>query len=212
MSEARTALKTRLVDAALELFAKQGYRETSLRQIAERARVSHGSVRHHFGSKKALYKATVGRFQPEAIGAHFPRVPDAEDMTREQAVRLFREHVVTLATIKARVGENPHVALSYIEGEGKLGGPPDPLFYERVIRPGHDALKRTIRAIRPDIQDEEALDILVFNVIAQCLMLRIGRGILLKRLRKRTLSQQDIDHIAQRIYQMALSGIQGMTR
>ena len=210
MSGSDTALKKRLIDVALELFTRNGYRDTSLRQIANRAGVSHGSVRYHFGSKDALYRATLERFAPEALGSHFPEIPESSEMTPARATELFREQVFTLATIKARVGESPHVAMSYIEGEGKLGGPPNPDFYKRVIKPGHDALKRTVQAMRPDITDDETLEILVFNVVAQCLMLRIGRGVILKRLGKRTLKPKDIDKIAQHIYEVALRGIEGL--
>ncbi|MDN5770153.1 MAG: TetR family transcriptional regulator [Microlunatus sp.] len=45
--------RTRLRDAALECFAVDGF-GVSVRVIAERAHVSPGLIRHHFGSKDAL--------------------------------------------------------------------------------------------------------------------------------------------------------------
>ncbi|MEM1164668.1 MAG: CerR family C-terminal domain-containing protein [Planctomycetota bacterium] len=206
-----TALKKRLLDVAVELFIKQGYRQTSLRQIAERAGVSHGSVRYHFGSKDALYEASIDRLAPEAISSFFPDVPDASAMTRDQAIALFKEQVLTLATIKARIGEYPQVAMSYIQGEGEPGAPPNPAFYRKVIAPGHLAMKRTIRAIRPDIEDDETLEIMTFNVIFQCVMLRIGRGVILKRLKKKTLSRSDTERIAHLIAEVSLAGIESVS-
>ncbi|MEM6391899.1 MAG: CerR family C-terminal domain-containing protein [Planctomycetota bacterium] len=203
-----TELKQRLIDTALVLFTRHGYRGTSLRRIAEQAGVSHGSVRYHFGTKAALHKAALGSMRPENMGMHFPRVP--ERMTREQAVELFTEQVRTMTRVMARAGEQPGVARAYIENEGGLGGPPDPVFYRRVIAPGHEAMKRTIRGIRPDLRDERTLEILVFNVVGQCLALRMGRGIVLKRLKKRTLSQRDVEEFAERIVQVSLAGIKGL--
>ncbi|MEM8713508.1 MAG: CerR family C-terminal domain-containing protein, partial [Planctomycetota bacterium] len=165
-------------------------------------------IGYHFGSKRALYDATVQRFQPEAIADYFPEIPDPSDMTREQAVKLFREFVATFVSIKARVGENPHVAMSYIEGEGAHGGAPNPSFYKKVIVPGHSALRRLIEAIRPDIHDDLVLETLTFNVIGQCLMLRIGRGILLKRLGLRTLSPEVTETIAHSITEVAIRGLE----
>ncbi|MEM6550733.1 MAG: CerR family C-terminal domain-containing protein [Planctomycetota bacterium] len=210
MPGSETALKRRLIETALVLFTRQGYRSTSLRQIAEHAGVSHGSVRYHFGSKRVLYKTAMGSMRPENMGMHFPRVPPAEEMTQDQAVRLFEENVTALARVMARVGEQPEVARAYIENEGGPGEAPNPEFYRRVIAPGHEAMKRTIRAMRPDLQDERTLEILVFNVIGQCLALRMGRGVVLKRLKKRTLTQRDIDEFAKRIVEVSLAGVRAL--
>lgn len=43
--------------AALELFAQQGFDQTTIRQIATRAGVSPGLVIHHYGSKRLLHDA-----------------------------------------------------------------------------------------------------------------------------------------------------------
>ena len=48
-----------LLDAALGLFAERGFEGASTRAIAERAGVPQGLVRHHFGSKEALYREVV---------------------------------------------------------------------------------------------------------------------------------------------------------
>ncbi|MEM9348279.1 MAG: TetR/AcrR family transcriptional regulator [Planctomycetota bacterium] len=72
MSSKDTELKRNLVSAALELFSEQGYKDTSLRQIADYAGVSHGSVRYHFGSKQSLYNATLDFFSKDNIGSHCP--------------------------------------------------------------------------------------------------------------------------------------------
>ena len=52
----RTAV-ARIRDAALACFAEAGVAATTVRQVAERARVSPALVIHHFGSKAALRKA-----------------------------------------------------------------------------------------------------------------------------------------------------------
>ncbi|MEM1209460.1 MAG: CerR family C-terminal domain-containing protein [Planctomycetota bacterium] len=211
MSPVDTSLKQRLLDAATDLFTSQGYRETSLREIAERAGVSHGSVRYHFGSKDVLFQAAIDELKPELIYKHFPRVPASSRMTKTQAVDTFKEFVLTLATIKARVGENPMVSLLYMESEGIPGRALNRDFYQKIIAPGHESLKRVIRAIRPDITDEETLEILTFNVIFQCVMLRTGRSVILKRLKKKTLSRKDIDRIADLIIEVSLGGIKRMS-
>jgi TetR/AcrR family transcriptional regulator, regulator of cefoperazone and chloramphenicol sensitivity len=49
--------RARIRDAAIYLFAERGIDGTTVRDIAQRAGVSPGLLRHHFGSKEALREA-----------------------------------------------------------------------------------------------------------------------------------------------------------
>jgi AcrR family transcriptional regulator len=57
-TEATTAA---LVDAARELFARDGYDATSLDAVATRAGVTKGAVYHHFDGKRQLFEAVFSR-------------------------------------------------------------------------------------------------------------------------------------------------------
>ncbi|MFR9729116.1 TetR/AcrR family transcriptional regulator [Saccharopolyspora sp. MS10] len=54
-------MRERIVDVALDLFARQGYQGTSLRHIAERLGVSKAAVYHHFHAKDDIARTVVGR-------------------------------------------------------------------------------------------------------------------------------------------------------
>ncbi|MBC9251603.1 TetR family transcriptional regulator [Pseudomonas alcaligenes] len=59
------ALRERLLDIATDLFAHQGIRATSLRDIAERGEVTPALLNYYFGSKQKLVEAMVEeRFLP----------------------------------------------------------------------------------------------------------------------------------------------------
>lgn len=51
----------KIVDAALQVFARQGIAPTSLREVAQAAGFSVGGVQHHFRSKSALVRAVNNR-------------------------------------------------------------------------------------------------------------------------------------------------------
>ena len=51
----------RIVEAGRKLFAKKGFHATGMRDIAKLARVSIGSLYHHFRSKDELFLAVVRR-------------------------------------------------------------------------------------------------------------------------------------------------------
>lgn len=50
----RGSARDAIVDAAVELFDRQGYETTSVQQVVERAGVTKGSFYHHFSSKEAV--------------------------------------------------------------------------------------------------------------------------------------------------------------
>lgn len=57
--------RTRILDAAMEVFAQRGGRGSSLREIAERVGMSQAGLLHHFGSKSALLLAVLERLDQE---------------------------------------------------------------------------------------------------------------------------------------------------
>jgi len=54
--------KLRLVDTALELFARQGYEATSVKEIAQAAGVAQGLLYTHFASKEDLFWGILERY------------------------------------------------------------------------------------------------------------------------------------------------------
>ncbi len=51
----------RILDAAEEVFAEQGFAAASTREIARRARVPFGALHYHWGSKEQLHQAVMAR-------------------------------------------------------------------------------------------------------------------------------------------------------
>ena len=55
-----TSSRDRVLDAAVALFAQQGYDATSVSQVIERAGLTKGGFYHHFASKDALLYEVYG--------------------------------------------------------------------------------------------------------------------------------------------------------
>ena len=53
--------RAEIIDAAMKVFAEQGFNSLSLRQIAEAVGVSHTLLRHHFGTKDTILQAVLTR-------------------------------------------------------------------------------------------------------------------------------------------------------
>src|SRR5947208_11277144 len=67
-AERTEATTSALVDAARELFARDGYEATSLAAVAANANVTKGAVYHHFDGKRQLFEAVFNR-EVERIAA-----------------------------------------------------------------------------------------------------------------------------------------------
>ena len=78
----RTA--TRILDVAEDLFARQGYEGTSLRQIAQGAGLQEPGLYNHFSSKQGLYEAVLYRAlnpMAEAMAEQLNRASGLRDYT-----------------------------------------------------------------------------------------------------------------------------------
>jgi len=61
-----------VLDAALKLFSKQGFRGTSVREIADMAGVSIGNLYHHFPDKEAIFRTLLDEYGQMTAEPTFP--------------------------------------------------------------------------------------------------------------------------------------------
>ena len=123
--------RTRILDAAEELFMQHGFEGTSMRQLTSRAGVNLAAVNYHFGSKDALIEAVFrrrldpmnaarlaelakldasGSLSPEAIirafvGPSLRLVEDAKGGGRNFTRLLGRTYTEPSKTLRALIGQ-----------------------------------------------------------------------------------------------------------
>ena len=79
------ARSAELMDAALEVFARNGYRNTRLEEVAEAAGVTKGTIYHYFDTKEALLLSVCRHYQSLA----FDRAEEVlRDRSRPPSVRI----------------------------------------------------------------------------------------------------------------------------
>ncbi|HZQ36260.1 MAG TPA: helix-turn-helix domain-containing protein [Dehalococcoidia bacterium] len=64
----KPAVRSRIVEAALEVFAAEGYPRATMAAIAERAGVATGNLYHYFPSKRALFAAAMPQDVADEFG------------------------------------------------------------------------------------------------------------------------------------------------
>jgi len=81
--------KTKILNAAEQLFAERGYADTSLRLITSQAEVNLASVNYHFGSKKELIQAVLARY----LDVFVPSLTAALDEIKQGQQRIEQRNV-----------------------------------------------------------------------------------------------------------------------
>jgi len=80
-----------LIEAAFELFSRQGYHATTMRQIAERTGLTPGSIYNHFFGKDDIFLSVLSAYHPLNQFSSF--MADSKAETTEQFIRLLAEQV-----------------------------------------------------------------------------------------------------------------------
>ena len=100
--------RRQVLDAALHLFAHQGYRATSVREIADRAKVSTGNLYHHFPDKESIFRTLLDEYSAITQSRRFPFTrtlggpgvfPDNLEQlgyAARDSVRQFRDYVALI--------------------------------------------------------------------------------------------------------------------
>jgi AcrR family transcriptional regulator len=106
----------RIRDAALEGFARDGVKATSIRDVAAAAGVSPGLVQHHFATKAALREAVDERVLAIATESFrdFPEAGSAAEIQKELGDRvtaIVRDHPIMLRYVARSIGEGEEAGL-----------------------------------------------------------------------------------------------------
>jgi AcrR family transcriptional regulator len=81
--------RTRILDAAEELFMQHGFEGTSMRLLTARAGVNLAAVNYHFGSKDALIEALFRRRLDPMNAERVAALDRLEDFSAENIIRAF---------------------------------------------------------------------------------------------------------------------------
>ncbi|MBI4831416.1 MAG: CerR family C-terminal domain-containing protein [Candidatus Lindowbacteria bacterium] len=90
----RKSTRKRLIEAAGELFAEKGFKETTVRDISERAGANLASVNYHFRDKEHLYEDVIlhilERMRDDfPVDKDFDKAPSAESRLRTMVRNLL---------------------------------------------------------------------------------------------------------------------------
>jgi AcrR family transcriptional regulator len=106
--QAKTPPQDRILDAAMRVFGRHGFRRSSIEQAAEEAGLTRQALYHHFASKEALFRAVLERLYEQGLAAEIAAARAAEEAGLELADILVAEIGARMQSLLASLKDSPH--------------------------------------------------------------------------------------------------------
>ena len=107
--QAQTPAHDRIVDAAMRVFRRHGFRRSSIEQAAEAAGLTRQALYHHFSSKEALFRAVLERLYENALAAEIRAAEAAERAGGSCADIIVAEVSARLRELLSSLDGSPHI-------------------------------------------------------------------------------------------------------
>jgi AcrR family transcriptional regulator len=107
--QAKAPPQDRILDAAMRVFRRHGFRRSSIEQAAEEAGLTRQALYHHFPSKEALFRAVIERLYEQGLAAEITAAMAAEEEGLELAEILVAEIGARMQTMFASLEGSPHI-------------------------------------------------------------------------------------------------------
>ena len=146
-----------LLDAALRLFARDGYDATSTRAIAAEAETNISSIAYHFGGKQALHLAcaedVVERYRT-AMGKPLAPIAEHAATASPDEARAALKTILRLLTDMVR--SDGQAWLDFMLREMSATGEAHALLYGQLWAPGLELVARLIARVRGRAEPSES--------------------------------------------------------
>jgi TetR/AcrR family transcriptional regulator, regulator of cefoperazone and chloramphenicol sensitivity len=194
----------RLLAAAVEVFAELGYRNTTLREICQRAGANNAAVNYHFHDKEHLYLAVI-EHAIRQMQAHVPQA-DTAAASPEERLRSFVHSM-----LRSLLGEGPPSWLMKLISQ-ELAEPTAglDLIIEKVMTSVDDDLKSIVRELMGPSASPQQVQDCVISVMAQCDHYHHWRAVLEKMRKYAGFDEATIEHLADHVTRFSLAGMRSV--
>ncbi|OEZ50065.1 MULTISPECIES: CerR family C-terminal domain-containing protein [Janthinobacterium] len=210
MTEEVETARTRILQAAVQLFADEGYKLASVRRICEAAHVNVAMVNYYFHGKEELYLAAFdhARALARASAAAAPEAGPAAAVAPVEQLRLAIEAMVFdmlrpgAASLFSRL-----VARELIEPTSAIH-----MLADRDVRAHHALFTGLIRGVVGEAMPADVLQKCVFSVIGQVVFYARSRIVHELVAPEITYDETGTASIAQHVAAFSLAALDGLRR
>lgn len=201
-----------LILAAIELFGRDGFAAVGTRALCDHAGTNISSIKYHFGSKDALYKAAVEhvihRLRPQIEGSlnAFEQMREVAGADRNIQANLIKTLVDRLLNFFLGNDDIPHF-MPFVMREFFSPGPYFEVFYEALPRRIHELFTQTVAMAFNSDPNAEPTIIQGHALMGQVMMFHIARPILFARAGWQSYTPERIAMISQNVQEMVLRSL-----
>ena len=196
--------RSRLLDAAMALFAERGFEKTTMAAISERAAANIAAVNYHFGDKRALYVEALRAAFAEANRVYPVLSPD-EAMSPEGRLRHHIHAMISQIFCVSGAGYLCRmVAKEFAEPTFAVD-----MIFSELISQNRAQMHAAVSGILGPNVPEPRIHLAMVSIVAQFQFYNFSR--LIREIGARPeLCLPDPDVIAEHLYQFSLAGLKGM--
>ena len=206
--------KTRLLWAALEVFAKSGFEATTTRMLASKAGVNLSAIPYYFGSKEGLYHAVI-QMLTDRIRAHMQAgIAEAEALLAKDSVS--RREVLELlgkmlpGPIILFTGPYADFIGPIVANEQQQPTSAFPILYDGYIRIVHELGTRLVARYLGIAADSPEAVIRTHALAGQMFIFLGARATILRRLGENVISEQNVKLIQRVIAEQSQATLLGL--
>lgn len=198
--------KERIFMTAGEIFGNNGFRNTTIRNIAKAANVNVAAINYHFGGKEELYRIVLKDIFSKGFET-FPSVsPLSPDQDPEKQLELFiRDMFYRLASSKGwggSTGKGKLIAREFVD--------PTRAFNDMVdtyIKPHRNVLLSIIAGLCNTRPDDTRIKPCAVSILGQCVYYAFAEPVIRLVIPECVPTPENLDQLAHSVFLFSLGGI-----
>lgn len=204
-SAGHDSTRSRLLQAAGEVFAEHGLRSATIQMICRKAGANIAAVNYYFGGKENLYYEAIKWGRKCCAGADELQAKDLVNLAPEEALRRFVADYLRMLL-------SPRNLEWYFRIISREMAEPTPVldrFIREVIHARRACLAGVIKRLTGGKLSARRLELIGSSLVGQCLFYNHCQTIVLRLRGKPAYEQADIDELVEHITAFSLAAIKG---
>ena len=198
----------KLLTAACEVFAENGFKNTTVRDICNRAEANVAAINYHFGNKEKLYEAVWAYANNLAVKnrVNFLDLEGVSDP--EKKIRIFIKTLLDNILNQDR----PEWDFRIVAHEMMEPTAAFNIIIDKMIRPSFFFLRDLVQEVLGDEVPKEKVEKCTLSIVGQCLYYRFANPVVRQLLPEQTFDEKGLEEIADHITEFTLSALKQMRR
>jgi AcrR family transcriptional regulator len=199
----QTKTRERILTVACEVFAVQGFRDTTIRDICQQAKVNVAAVNYYFGSKENLYEEVCKYLFGLSAENADPRFNLNEENTPEENLRTFiRDLLVNVLSQDRSHWRHMIMSREMVDPTSALT-----IVIKDMIKPRFQQLYAVVESLLGENAKDELIRRCCLSITGQCLYYRFAQPVVLKLNPQQKFDKTGIEKLADHIAQFSLNAI-----